>query len=187
MSSIKEALRYFWNDKVWSKVIASLILILVIGIFTYTIGDSEIIFSKLDKVIQWLNKEVLLDQWVIISLILVLIAFLFLTIKNWFIKKESSEIENSFLAYKSDIFFGLKWYWTYNSSHQIKNLHAVCVKCEYEISIWNLLPNNYYSTEVKCEECENLLSIDSKELANIRDRVYKKIYKKLRTNAWTIK
>ncbi len=173
-----------WKDPVWSKIIATAILVLFGGIGTYFLGAWPDLLKDLIKLVEFLNSTNPVKNWVIgLALIpWLLIGFIILAlIVESFKKKEPSL---NWHSYTSDTFFGLKWQWSY-SSNNITDIYSFCPRCQYQIFAKNVsgyiaIPHYQYA----CDDCGYCAQNNDVEPHELEHRVKLKIQKNIRTEEW---
>jgi len=139
-----------WKDPVWSKVIASGLLLFfsLLGTWIFDLWPS--IYTVLIQIFSLITYKVLVPTWLIafsIPFLIFLIPLAQIIIPDK---------EPRFLKYTNDQILGINWSWEwsapnfYSDKYSIKNLHPRCPKCRSSLEI-----NDYSGKLVNCinDEC----------------------------------
>jgi hypothetical protein len=165
-------LKKLWNDPVWSRVIASVIFVVGATIVTYfrkTIGR----FIK--RILEFIFSTTAVPNWLIgLLCLLSLLAILIICAFIWDRFHPSQTKELAWSKYTSDIFFGLRWRWSYSIYSGISNLCSFCPDCDYQI----------YQYDSCCDSCGKRFDQPYESRDTIEGKVERLIQQKLRNGTW---
>lgn len=162
----------------------------VIGSIILTLFESirKIIFDGVLKLLK-LIKLIFSTMWnfLITShdingfiIVLSILAWIFFIFILFFLIKESI-LEKTYINYKEDVFYNIKWQWNWKSGF-IENLSCFCTKCYFEISCiesHDIYTDNY-GLNFNCEHCNNNLNIKNYNFNQFIDIIKKEIRRKIR-------
>jgi ABC-type transport system involved in cytochrome bd biosynthesis fused ATPase/permease subunit len=123
---ISEKLRKAWEDNVWSKVIAGLILTAILGFFTHLFGFLPHLFTFLKFIFSSILSTISVPIWVIVFACLPIIILGYIAFQAISVNMSRPKYFN----YTEDIFYDLIWHWEWQpknesrSKPQLTNLHA---------------------------------------------------------------
>jgi len=132
---MKELLSKLWKDPVWSKVIASGLLLFFSVLGTWFFGLWPKIHKNLLQIWGLATYEVSIQMWLIIISV-PLLVFLIPLIRGILPEKEPR-----FIKYRSDNILDINWLWDWsppsfhNDKYSIKNLYPRCPKCSSILEI----------------------------------------------------
>jgi len=174
-------IKEIWRDPVWSKVISSGVVFLIVFIGTYLLNVCPQIWNWLSSMWSIVISSTLTPNW-LLGLMVILCGFLVLVkIKDWFTAKEQ-EINSQ--NYTTDSFLNLIWSWQYVGG-QIDHLHALCPECECQIKPkinFDYYDDGYYNYNCNfCSYSPGFIN-DNPEVTNHKIRL--KIQKVLQTGEW---
>jgi hypothetical protein len=173
-----------WKDPVWSKVIATGI----IGMLVFIADHYLNILSKLQNfaniTFAYINSSTEIKNWLllIMSLCSLLVGiFLIALIWNLFFSKKE---QIGWKSYQSDNFYGLEWHWEYNMfTEEPEELYTLCPNCKYQ-----LFPDEHqYPTPIlkyHCENCHTQFPTINLLYSNLKHKIILNIQQKLRTGAY---
>ena len=173
-----------WKDPVWSKVIASGIMGLIVLISNYYLNWWIQFKEATNTFFTYLNNYTEIQNWIIVLMsICSIIVIIFIIAIIWnliFQKKEQTSWEN----YKEDNFYGLEWHWSYNMfDKQPEELYTLCPHCKYQ-----LYPNEQeYPTltlNYNCENCNTKFQTINLLYSNLKHKIILNIQQKLRTGTY---
>lgn len=176
-----------WNDPVWSKVIAGVILAAGATIGAYFLNWWPNIgrFIKKGYELAFLSTNVpnwLLGLMSILSLPVILIAAALIWEK---IHPKETKKGPEWLSYRSDIYFNLRWRWNYFEDGNIFDLHTFCPHCDFQV-----FPHNASSFRMidrigfRCDSCGRNLGEMDESPDSLQNKVKRFIQQKLRNGFW---
>ncbi len=110
-----------WSDAVWSKVIATAIVAVAVFIGTYLLNWWPIIGNGFIKGFAFAIAKSQLSNWLIALLILLTLpTFILLAafIKHLYYPDQENNL--TWESYTSDVFFGLRWRWSFSGESMSK-------------------------------------------------------------------
>lgn len=173
-----------WKDPVWSKIIATAILLLLGSVGTYVLGVWPSIIKFSADMYDFLNSTQSVKNWLIgIALIpwFLIIYIIFLLILEAF---KNNKADLDWRSYTTDYFFGLNWKWSYRGEN-INDLFSFCPECQYQIfanSVGGYDMARCY--QYVCDDCGYCAQDSDVEPEMLKHRVKLKIQKNLRTEEW---
>jgi hypothetical protein len=172
-----------WNDPVWSKVIAGLILALGATIATYFL-DWWPVFGRLaSQGYAFALASTPTPHWLLLLLILLALPTVFLTAA---IAWASTFPTPSWRDYTTDIFFGLRWRWRYFSDGGIDEPHTFCPHCDFQV-----FPQDVSAYRVvdhitfRCDSCGRHLAEFEESFASLENKIKRFIQQKIRNGTWS--
>ncbi len=179
MNFLIKIIKKIWNDPVWSKIIAGVIIAVITFIWVYmkglwfAINEFTLLFCMV------LIKNISVPFWllILISTLCISATFIILiTIYGIYNKKNTVRNRKD---YTTDTFFGLKWFWMYNYLDDITDLYSCCPKCLYQVNT----DYDHYNDIVyaKCDRCGNVINIPLERNQNVKDRVVLSIQREIRS------
>jgi predicted RNA-binding Zn-ribbon protein involved in translation (DUF1610 family) len=177
-----ELLKKLWKDPVWSKVIATGIIALIVAVATYILNLWPDILSLIKLTWGFITSSTSTPNWLLTIMAIPCFLFVMAILPSLKGKKNQT---SSFTDYVKDNFEGLSWGWRYHGQ-QITNLHCLCPKCQYQI-----IPRAEHDYQkggfvyiYACEECGYKVSPVAIENHEFEQKIELKIQKKLRTGEW---
>jgi hypothetical protein len=148
---MKEIVLKLWKDPVWSKVIASGLLLFFGAIGVWILDLWPHIYEFLSKAWALVIYRVPIPLWLISILVPLLVFSIPLA------RSLMPDREPDFLKYRRDKIFGINWSWDwskpnlYNDKYSIRNIHPRCPSCNSSLEL-----NDYSGILVHCinDECE---------------------------------
>lgn len=173
-------LKKLWHDPVWSTVIASLIVAILLGATTYFLNLWPKIWEFLKNGYGLFLSSTEIPYWVLgllgaLSLPTIFLFFLFL-------KKVKEPI---WRTYREALFFNLKWRWDYGDDGFIFPLHTFCPHCD--LQVYPRDASAYRAVDriaFECEGCGHRLGEQQESLESLENKVRRFIQQKLRNNTW---
>jgi hypothetical protein len=174
-----------WIDPVWSKVIASAILVTAGIILAYLKGWWQLFSHFVQRFISFLFTTTPIPIWLLgvfsLSLFLVLIVAGSMIRRILFPSQDTP----SFRSYVEDSFFNIKWRWRYDSSGGVFDLFSFCPHCDYQVHAENISNLRivkhigYY-----CDDCNRRLGDFEMSQQELKSRVIRQIHKNIRNKKW---
>jgi len=148
-------IKALWNDPVWSKVIATVLIGVFTLIGTLLLGLWPLLISALLGAWNWIISDIKLPLW-FFMLLLGAAGFLFLAIfsnalENYRLKHKDTP---PWKDYTSEHFFGARFEWQWSHNNTPKNLLPLCLQCDaimtkYDTSAYMVSP----TLQLICENC----------------------------------
>jgi len=91
----------------------------------------------------------------------------------------------AWISYTMDVFYDVRWRWTYGNSAEIENVLPFCPRCDYQLTIRNI--SNIPIVDVlafHCDLCNRDVATIQEPLSSITSKVTRFIHQKLRTETW---
>jgi hypothetical protein len=179
-------LRKLWHDPVWSKVIAGVILTVGAGLGTYVLDWWPAIGRFTTVAINFSLSSTLAPNWLLGVLSLVSIPTIIMAmVIAWVLLFPPQPNTLDCRSYTTDIFFGLRWRWTYASGMQILNKATCCPNCDYQVyadaaSAFSAIDRISFH----CENCGRNLGEFTESVASLENRVDRLIQLKIRNGSW---
>jgi len=173
-----------WKDPVWSKVIATGILAILVSVGTYFLDFWPSIKVALNNSWSFIFSSTYVPNWLVGIMTLLCVLFIYAILIELKGNPPKEELEKTFKYYTKDSFLGLLWCWRY-AGNQIDNLHSLCPHCEYQIlpknsSSYSAAPGYEYS----CDDCGYSAGLIEGYPENLNQKVKLKIQKTIRTEQW---
>lgn len=160
-------LRTIWKDPVWSKVIATGILI-IIG---YVLKDYNFrnLFLLISTLLPWLDQSITIKIYYIFGMIF--IPALFGVYIGRARNNHSVVKEPSWKIIDMDRNFGINWRWENISFEKVKNIRPFCQKCDFELKTKG--PTSHY-VQFVCFNCHCPIKLICKSYNETIDLVRKR-------------
>jgi hypothetical protein len=170
-----------WKDPVWSKVISTLIVALILAAFAYFKGWWPNISKALYQSSLWTVAKTPISNWLLILLSLFALGFVLCIVAIVILR--SGKAIPDFLSYQTDIFYEIRWRWTYVGG-KIDRLVSFCPICDYQLipkeaGAYAAAPRTLY--ECEDEDCRSFAKVIDLPQEEIENRILRSIQKKLRT------
>jgi hypothetical protein len=177
----KSLILKLWHDPVWSKVIATAIVVGAAAIWASFAGLWPSIGAVPANIWDWMGKKTPVSNWVTVLLSLGAFAFVVgvaVVARAVIIARMNIQ---DLQSYSRDEFFGIRWRWRISDDGQIYDLHSFCPACDYQVygvnsSAYIVVPQTTY----RCEECGRNLYVFNGTDEELESRVRRKIQQKLR-------
>ena len=128
-------LKKLWNDPVWSKVIAGVILAVLAVIGTYLLNWWSTIGRFIKRIWGFIFSTTVVPNWLLGILCLpFLLAILIICALVWDKFHPSHTRKPDWHTYTSDIFEGLRWRWNYRYDGETCDLYSYCPHCNLQIN-----------------------------------------------------
>jgi hypothetical protein len=175
-----------WRDPVWSKVIAGVILALGATVATYLLDWWTAIGEFVGRSIAFALASTVTPNWLL--LLLTLAALPTLVSLGAFLRQSVSPSKvrsPSGRDYTTDIFFGLRWRWTYGTSGQIHEAHTFCPHCDYQVYAQDVSPYRVIDhVAFHCDGCGRHLGTFDESFNSLEDKVKRFVQQRLRNGTW---
>jgi hypothetical protein len=178
-----------WNDPVWSKVIASLIILLCGVILSFFKGWWPIIGQFTGVILSWFRNYSTIANWVFVLFIFCAIVVIgLLVIITWAIFSKNNT-EQNWRSYTTDEFFGIRWRWHLNANGAVDGIHSFCPGCDFQVFPRNV---SYFGTSApriafKCDDCGRNIGEFEIPYEEMESRVERLIQKSIRAGTWQTK
>lgn len=177
-----------WDDPVWSKVIAGVILAIGAVITAYVLDWWATIGRWANKGWGFLFESTSIVNWLFVvmagcSLLVVLLAITFCW--SALLGNEKNPTRN-WRDYRTDNLFGLRWRWQY-SGGSIVSLYSCCPHCDYQVYAQDF-SNDRFDPHIRfiCDSCGQMLGDHRESLASVENKVGRFIDQKIRNDSWNI-
>lgn len=177
-----------WNDPVWSKVIAGVILAVGATIGAYFLDLWPSIGSFIRKSYNFVFLTTNVPNWAIgilciLSLPTIVLALALLW--EWIHPKTQND-SPGWRSYKTDIYFGLRWRWKYyDDDGGIYDVYTFCPHCDFQVFPYNT--SGYRIIDrigFHCDSCDKDLGEVDESKDSLENKVIRLIQQKLRTGSW---
>lgn len=175
-----------WNDPVWSKVIAGLILALGATIATYSLDWWPTFGRWANQVYAFALASTFTPHWLLFLLGLLTLPTLILAIAiAWTSIFPTRAQSPSWREYTTDVYFGLRWRWQYSTDGAIYDTHTFCPHCDFQV-----FPQDVSSYRIvdhiafHCDSCGRKLAEFNESFASVENKTRRFIQQRLRTGTW---
>lgn len=185
--STNEKIKKVWTDPVWSKVIATGILVPLSAIAAYLLNWWPVIKPYGEACYKFALASSIIPNW--ISFLVVLLAIP--TVIVWGIALSQKLVPRgstspSWKSYLSDAFVGLRWRWKYyNDEGGIYDLHSFCPHCDFQVYPQNA---SAYSAIDRigfyCDSCHKSLGEHDESYDSLESKINRFIHQKIRNGSW---
>ena len=184
-----QRLANFWKDPVFSGLIAGVGTLLVVNHFT---DFFNWLWNKTtyvgNAVFSWMNEPSEIPKWVLLLLCIWFACSLIFICLVFYANREEPSQEASWLDYKEDDFFNLKWRWQY-VDNAVSYMNCFCPRCDFQI-----LPRNGSDfkqgriidiSEFACDSC-NFVVHRNKSAYDVQEEAIRHVQRNLRTGDWKL-
>ena len=172
-------LKKLWHDPVWSKVIASVILALGMTVTGYFLNWWPTIGG-------FVSSSTLTPNWLLFLLVLLCLPTLIIIgALAWQNVFPSTPHSPSWKNYTTDIFFNLRWRWTYGTNGQIYDTHSFCPYCDFQVYAKDV--SSYAVIEhiaFHCDSCGCNLGEFQESIYSLESKIKRFVQQKLRNETW---
>ncbi len=177
-------LKKIWNDAVWSKVIAS-VIIAGAGWLTYRLNWwPGWITRKIASLWAYLLSSSVIPRWLLILLILIAVPIIVLACVLMWVALFQKKDNALWSSYTTDFFDGLRWRWRY-ADGRVDRLLSFCPVCDFQV-----FPDTTSSFADRigfhCESCGKNLGTHQGPYAYLENKVTRLIQQKLRAGSWHV-
>ncbi|HUW27893.1 MAG TPA: hypothetical protein VMV97_04725 [Sulfuriferula sp.] len=178
-------IKSLWKDPVWSAVIAAAVIGVGGACGTYLLGFWPRMATFGSQVWRLFTTSTAVPNWLLVLLgVATIPTLLLLAAGMWalFAKKTSSQ--PSWVAYTSDMFFGLRWRWRYTAG-SIDGLNTFCPHCDYQVFPYEA--SAYQMVDrigFKCDSCQRGLGEFDESILSLKSKVERFIQQKVRNDNW---
>jgi hypothetical protein len=176
-----------WNDPVWSKVIAGVILALGATIATYFLEWWPSFGRWGSQGYAFAIASTPTPHWLLLLLGLLALPTLFLAVAiAWASIFPAKAQAPSWRDYTTDIYFGLRWRWRYSSDGGIYDAHTFCPHCDFQV-----FPQDVSSYRVidhiafRCDSCGRHLAEFQESFASVENKTKRFIQQRIRNGTWS--
>lgn len=176
-----------WNDPVWSKVIAGIILAGGASSGAYFFNWWPHIWSFIRKTYEFVFFTTNVPNWLLGTLGVLCLPTVFIALAllwEWIHPKKQNDVPD-WRSYNTDIYFGLRWRWKYFDDGGIYDAYTCCPHCDFQV-----FPHNASSYRIidrigfHCDSCGSDLGIIEESQSSLENKVFRLIQQKLRTGSW---
>lgn len=175
-----------WHDPVWSKVIAGVILALGATVAAYFLDWWPSIRVAIRNSIAFAFDSTLTSNWLLLLLVLLALPTLILIgAIAWQSVSPSKARSPTWQNYTTDIYFGLRWRWTYGTKGQIYDANTLCPHCDFQVyakdvSTYRVIDHIAFH----CDSCGRHLGEFNESFNSLEDKVKRLVQQKLRNGTW---
>jgi hypothetical protein len=91
----------------------------------------------------------------------------------------------SWTNYRTDIYFNLRWRWSYSETGQIYGVHTFCPHCDFQVYEKNVSPYRVPDhIAFQCESCGRSLGDFEESISSLENKVKRFIQQRLRNGTW---
>lgn len=178
-----------WSDPVWSKVIAAAIIGAVGTAATFFLGWWPAISGGLISMWRFLLGSAELSRWVVLLMAMLSLPTLVLLVGLlWAAIRPNAPLPSpNWTSYRSDVFLGLRWRWSYNGNEMSEPM-AFCPTCDYQIHPNHGFDYGSYSlTEFRCDSCSKAIASFKVSYSELTSKVTRLAQMKIRNGSWAAK
>jgi hypothetical protein len=173
-----------WNDPVWSKVIAGVILTVLAVIGTRLLNWWPTIGRFINSVWGFISSATVVPNWLLgLLCLLSLPMILLICVLVWSKFHPSQNKGPDWHTYTSDIFEGIRWRWHY-SYDAIGNLYPYCPKCNLQINPDDSMISLTGQIRFYCDGCNWKLRKLSESEGSLENKVKRLINQKISNGKW---
>lgn len=180
-------LKKLWNDPVWSKVIAGVILAIGATFATFFFDWSSMIGKFVAQCYAFIVATTPIPNWVLLLIaILALPTVIFFGAVVWQKAFPSRSTASSWKNYTTDFFFGLRWRWRYRGEGLIYDMHTFCRHCDFQVYAQDV--SSYRVIDhlaFRCDSCGCHLAEFQEAYASIESKTKRFIQQKIRNGTWS--
>ena len=176
-----------WNDPVWSRVIAGVILAVGASTGAYFLNWWPIIGGFTKRGYNFIFVTTNVPNWLlgILGIVCLPTIFIVLALAWEQISPKKQNTESGWRSYKSDIYFGLRWRWKYFQDGSIHDVFTFCPYCDFQVFPYNT--SSYRIIDrigYHCDSCGRDLGQLDESQDSLEDKVIRLIQQKLRNESW---
>lgn len=179
-------IKKLWNDPVWSKVIAGVILTVCATIGAYFLNWLPIIWRCVENIWAFCLSRSVVPNWLFgLLTILALPAIIAAGAFVWAKIFPSQDTKPDWRVYTNDTFFGLRWRWSYFSDGAISNICSFCPHCDFQVfpyhaGVYRVIERIGF----RCDSCGRDLGEFDISYNTLESKVERSIQQKLRNGTW---
>lgn len=176
-----------WNDPVWSKVIAGVILAAGATIGAYFLNWWPIIGRFTRSGYNFILFTTSVPNWLLVILGIVCLPTIFLVLSLIWEKThiKNKDTEADWRSYKTDIYFGLRWRWKYFQGGAIHDVNTFCPLCDFQVFPYNASAYSIIDRiGYHCDSCGSDLGQLDESQGSLENKVIRLIQQKLRNGSW---
>lgn len=176
-----------WNDPVWSKVIAGVILAVGACIGSYFLNWWPRIGSFIRKAYEFIFFTTNVPNWLLGILVILCLPTIFIVLALLWERihpKKQNDVSD-WRSYKTDIYFGLRWRWKYFDDGGIYDAYTFCPHCDFQVFPYKA--SGYRIIDrigFHCDSCSRDLGEVDESQDSLENKVIRLIQQKLRTGSW---
>ncbi|MEA0907766.1 hypothetical protein QT917_000755 [Xanthomonas campestris pv. campestris] len=176
-------LKKAWNDPVWSKVIAASI-IAAAGPATFFLGWWPAIIGSLRGAAYFLVDSTL-PNW--LTLFLGIVALPTIVVSAALLWRGMFPVPTlsiDWASYTSDIFFGLRWRWSYSGAY-MSDPNVYCASCDYQVFPKHGFDYGSHSQIVfNCDSCGKQIAAFNESFDELQSKVTRLAHMKIRNKSF---
>lgn len=182
---MRQLLKKLWNDAVWSKVIAGIILAVGATIASYFLDWWPAIGRFATRSYVFTKASSSISNWLLLLLGLLALPTVLITGAVVWQKIFPKSAGSSWRNYTSDIFFGLRWRWRYFDDGQIYDVHTFCPYCDFQVYALNVSAFRVVDhIAFQCDGCGRRLGDFQESFESLEDKTTRFIQQKIRNGTW---
>lgn len=179
-------LKKLWNDPVWSKVIAGVILATSATVATYFLDWWPAIGKFGAQSYPFTLASSSIPNWLLFLLgLLGLPTVILLGAVVWQKVFPPQSTAPSWRSYTTDLFFGLRWRWRYFDDGQIYDAHTFCPYCDFQVYAQDV--SSYRVIDhiaFHCDSCGRRLAEFQESFTSLENKTKRFIQQKIRSGTW---
>jgi hypothetical protein len=170
-----------WHDPVWSKVIAGVILAGGATAATSYFRWWDAVGRFVAQLWGYVVSRTPTPNWLLAGLTLLAVPTLLLVGRAC----SSTSPRSALAAYRTDLFFGLRWRWRYGEGGLPFDLYSFCPSCDYQVyaehrSLYSAVPQIVFH----CDNCGRDVAQLQEPLESLESKIRRLIQQRIRSDAW---
>jgi hypothetical protein len=180
------ALRKTWQDPVWSKVIAAIILAIGAAVGTYFLHWWPVIGSLFSSTYNYALSSASIPYWLLAILCLLsLISIVIICLILWQAVLPTKSATVSWRSYTTDTYFNIRWRWKYFDDGSIYETNTFCPHCDFQV--FPIDVSNYRFIDhiaFGCDSCGRHLGEFNESIDSLQSKTRRLIQQKIRNDTW---
>lgn len=171
-----------WNDSVWSKVIAGLILALSATITTYFLDWWPTFCRWTSQGYAFALASTPTPHWLLLLLgLLTLLTVILVAAIAWTSIFPYKAQSPSWRDYTTDVYFGLRWRWKYSGDGGIYDAHTFCPHCDFQVFPQDVSSYRFIDhIAFRCDSCGRHLAEFQESFSSVESKTKRFIQQRLR-------
>jgi len=169
--------------KALATVLAALLLGLLAILRVPVFRSIEILWSLFRLVLVWMLAPFPVPRIFVLACLTA--ALVIMTRRRRHRSLSAQPVKPSWRDYREDVFLGLVWRWTYDSSGQPGAICPFCPQCDLQLS--PRVGAFHMSTELRCDRCQRERLSYDQDWPGLIARIILEIQRTLRSGEWEYK